>query len=145
MQPVRDTPATLVDLLDRVLDKGLIINADLIVSVAGIPLIGVSLRAALAGMDTMLKYGIMQAWDERTRTWEKTHRTKRETTEREKVPMATAISKQGMTMAQDDTETCPQCGRRAQVGLLLEKKCPRCGWVSPRPKKEEVSTLFSGQ
>ena len=77
MTPQRSTNATLVDLLDRVLDKGLVIHADLIVSVAGIPLIGVNLRAALAGMETMLKYGIMQAWDERTRAWERDYRCKK--------------------------------------------------------------------
>jgi len=78
MEPQRNTNATLVDLLDRVLDKGLVIHADLIVSVAGIPLIGVNLRAALAGMETMLKYGIMQAWDERIRAWERNYRSKKE-------------------------------------------------------------------
>jgi hypothetical protein len=76
MEPQRNTNATLVDLLDRVLDKGLVIYADLIVSVAGIPLIGVNLRAALAGMETMLKYGVMQAWDEKSRAWEREHRKK---------------------------------------------------------------------
>ena len=74
MEPSRDTHATLVDLLDRILDKGLVINADIIISVAGIPLLGVNLRAALAGMETMLKYGVMQAWDEKTRLWESEHR-----------------------------------------------------------------------
>lgn len=67
MNPTRDTHATLVDLLDRVLDKGLILDADLIIHVAGIPLLGVKLRAALAGMETMLKYGIWQDWDEALR------------------------------------------------------------------------------
>jgi len=67
MNPTRDTHATLVDLLDRVLDKGLILDADLIIHVAGIPLLGVKLRAALAGMETMLKYGIWQDWDEAQR------------------------------------------------------------------------------
>lgn len=67
MEPTRETKATLVDLLDRVLDKGLIIHADLIVSVAGIPLIGVSLKAALAGMETMLEYGMMEDWDKAQR------------------------------------------------------------------------------
>ncbi len=74
MEPTHNSPATLVDLLDRVLDKGLIINADLIISLAGVPLIGVNLRAALAGMDTMLKYGVMKEWDEQTRAWENEHR-----------------------------------------------------------------------
>ena len=76
MEPIRNSHATLVDLLDRVLDKGLIINADLIISLAGVPLIGVNLRAALAGMETMLKYGVMKDWDERTRAWESKHRKK---------------------------------------------------------------------
>jgi len=76
MEPTRNTHATLVDLLDRVLDKGLVINADLIISLAGVPLIGVNLRAALAGMDTMLKYGVMEDWDYRTRAWESKHQKK---------------------------------------------------------------------
>ena len=67
MNPTRDTHATLVDLLDRVLDKGLIFDADLIIHVAGIPLLGLKLRAALAGMETMLEYGIWQDWDEALR------------------------------------------------------------------------------
>ncbi len=67
-----------MDLLDRVLEKGLVINADIIISVAGIPLLGVNLRAALAGMETMLKYGLMREWDERTREWERKHIKKRE-------------------------------------------------------------------
>jgi len=73
MEPTRDTHYTLVDLLDRVLDKGVVLYADIIVSVAGIPLIGVNLRAALAGMETMVSYGIMQEWDQKVRAqWSET-------------------------------------------------------------------------
>ena len=68
MQPTRDTHATLVDLLDRVLEKGLVLNADLLIHVAGIPLLGVNLRACLAGIETMLKYGIWRDWDEAQRS-----------------------------------------------------------------------------
>ncbi len=75
--PSSYSKATLVDLLDRVLEKGLVINADIIISVAGIPLLGVNLRAALAGMETMLEYGLMREWDERTREWERKHIEKR--------------------------------------------------------------------
>jgi ssDNA-binding Zn-finger/Zn-ribbon topoisomerase 1 len=78
MEPTRDKHATLVDLLDRVLDKGLVINADIIISVAGIPLLGVNLRAALAGMETMLKYGIMNDWDELTREYARREWKKKE-------------------------------------------------------------------
>lgn len=70
MEPTVDTRHTLADLLDRLLDKGLVIQADVIISVAGIPLIGINLRAALAGMETMLRYGMMQEWDEKVRSLE---------------------------------------------------------------------------
>jgi len=76
MEPTRNSHATLVDLLDRVLDKGLVINADIIISLAGVPLIGVNLRAALAGMETMLEYGLMKEWDARTRAQESEQRKK---------------------------------------------------------------------
>jgi hypothetical protein len=78
MQPSRDTHATLVDLLDRVLDKGLIVNADLMIHVAGIPLLGVKLNAALAGMETMLNYGIWQDWDEAQRATATEERRRKE-------------------------------------------------------------------
>jgi hypothetical protein len=64
VQPVNVERATLVDLLDRVLEKGLMLNADLVIHVAGIPLLGVNLRACLAGVETMLKYGVWRDWDE---------------------------------------------------------------------------------
>ncbi|MBI4302644.1 MAG: gas vesicle protein [Chloroflexi bacterium] len=70
MEPIRPCHATLVDLLDRVLDKGLVIQADLIISVAGVPLIGVNIRAVLAGIETMLEYGLMRDWDEGMRAGE---------------------------------------------------------------------------
>lgn len=59
MEPTRQGRATLVDLLDRVLDKGLVINADVIISLAGLPLIALNLRAAVASIETMHKYGYM--------------------------------------------------------------------------------------
>lgn len=63
MEPTRQGKATLADLLDRVLDKGLLLNADIIISLAGIPLIAVNLRAAIASVETMLEYGYMTTED----------------------------------------------------------------------------------
>lgn len=77
MEPLRDTRATLVDLLDRILDKGLILDADLIISVSGIPLLGVKLKAALAGIETMLEYGIWNDWDEAQRAYAAEERRKK--------------------------------------------------------------------
>lgn len=67
MEPTRSPQATLNDLIDRILDKGILLNTDLIISVSGIPLLGVNLKLALAGMETMLEYGIMVDWDEAQR------------------------------------------------------------------------------
>ncbi len=65
MEPTRDI--TLSDVLNRLLDKGLVINADIIITVAGIPLVCVALRAVVAGIETMLDYGMMEDWDRRIR------------------------------------------------------------------------------
>lgn len=70
MEPAAKENITLVDLLERVLDKGVVVDADLIISVAGIPLVGVNLRAAVAGMETMAKYGVMEEWDREIRAME---------------------------------------------------------------------------
>ena len=77
MEPTRDFQVTLVDLLDRLLDKGLILNADLIIHIAGVPLLGLNLKACLAGVDTMLKYGIWQDWDEAQRAFAVEERRKK--------------------------------------------------------------------
>ncbi len=67
MKPTRESD--LVDLLDRLLNKGLLLNADVIISVAGVPLIGINLKAAIAGIETMLDYGMMEPWDKSIREW----------------------------------------------------------------------------
>jgi hypothetical protein len=72
VEAVRTRQATLDDLLERLLDKGVILNLDLVIGVAGIPLIGINLRAAIASIETMIEYGIMQAWDEQLRTYAST-------------------------------------------------------------------------
>jgi hypothetical protein len=68
MQPIRVEAATINDLLERLLDKGVILSLDLVIGVAGIPLIGVNLRAAIASLETMLEYGLMEAMDKDMRT-----------------------------------------------------------------------------
>lgn len=47
-----DQPAALVDVLDSLLDTGVVADAQLVVSVAGVDLICVGLRAMLASIDT---------------------------------------------------------------------------------------------
>ncbi|MEK6938053.1 MAG: gas vesicle protein [Nanoarchaeota archaeon] len=52
----------IVELIDRTLNKGVILNADLIITVADVPLLAANLRLALASVETMLKYGVMNDW-----------------------------------------------------------------------------------
>ena len=52
----------IVELIDRTLNKGVIVNADLVITVADVPLLAANLRLALASVETMLKYGVMDDW-----------------------------------------------------------------------------------
>ncbi len=52
----------IVELIDRCLNKGVILNADLIITVADVPLLAVNLKLLLASVETMLKYGVMEDW-----------------------------------------------------------------------------------
>jgi len=64
MKPVKPYKVGLADLLDRALDKGILLNADILVTLAGVPLLAANLKLALASVETMLEYGIMSDWDE---------------------------------------------------------------------------------
>lgn len=70
MEPEKDESAV-VDLIDTILNKGAIVHADVIISLADIPLIGINLNLALGGIETMLNYGMMEAWDQRIRKYYK--------------------------------------------------------------------------
>ena len=63
MEPTRERDHAIVDLLDVLLTEGVILQADVVVTVADIPLIGINLRAAIAGMETMTEYGVFADWD----------------------------------------------------------------------------------
>ena len=63
MEPTKDDTHAIVELIDVLLRDGAVIQADVIVTVADIPLIGISLRAAIAGMTTMTEYGMFEDWD----------------------------------------------------------------------------------
>ncbi len=57
-EPDRIHGDALADVIDAVLDKGLVINADITVSLAGVELLGIKIRAALASFETAAKYGL---------------------------------------------------------------------------------------
>lgn len=101
---------TLADLIDRVLDKGLVINADITVSVAGVELLGIKIRAALASFETAARYGL-------------------------EFPSGTHLKAEGWKEAKGPREPCPQCGRKEPREQLLGEGCPWCGWQPPRRRQ----------
>lgn len=62
MEPVNNTAAGVGDLLERILEKGVVIRLDLIISVADIPLIGLGAQLAVASIETMNAYGVLGGW-----------------------------------------------------------------------------------
>jgi len=115
LEPTRENGAGLADVIDRILDKGLVINADIMVSLAGVELLGVKIRAALASFETAAKYGL-------------------------EFPSGTDLESPVWQEAMIARETCPQCEKRVSLEDLMNTGCPWCGWVSARAKAEEVGS-----
>jgi len=109
IEPTKAASATLVDVVDRVLDKGLVINADIAVSVAGVELLGIKIRAALASFETAAKYGL-------------------------EFPSGTDLQTAAWKEAMKGKEVCPQCSKKVLMSELLEEGCPWCGWISAKAK-----------
>lgn len=76
MKPTRDNDA-LVDVLDVLLRDGAMLQADVLITVADVPLVGINLQAAIAGMTTMREYGFFEDWDIEAR--HRAHPERRET------------------------------------------------------------------
>ena len=105
-------PSGLADAIDRILDKGLVINADIAISVAGVELLGIKIRAALASFETAAKYGL-------------------------EFPSGTNLETTAWKNAMIEKEDCPQCGKKVDREELLNFACPWCGWESARAKKKK--------
>jgi len=104
----------LADAIERILDKGLVINADIAVSVAGVELLGIKIRAALASFETAAKYGL-------------------------EFPSGTNLETKAWKEATKDNEQCPQCNKTVEKVQLLNGQCPWCGWKSANAiTKEEA-------
>lgn len=112
MQPSRDREGTLTHVIETLLDRGLVINADITVAVAGVELLGIRIRAALASFDTAARYGLdfPSGTDRGTLAWQE---------------------------AIEQKETCPRCGKTSPRRELLEDSCPWCGWRSAAALRAE--------
>ncbi len=122
LEPVRDRneKSSLADVIDRLLDKGLVINADITVSVAGIELLGVKVRAALASFATAAKYGL-------------------------EFPSGTNIETAMWKEALAGIESCPQCAKQVVKEELLNECCPWCGWVSAKAEMRLSEKTLEGK
>ena len=52
-------PVTLLEVLDRILDKGIVIVGDVTVSIGGVDLLQLKLRLLIASVDTAKKIGVV--------------------------------------------------------------------------------------
>lgn len=122
MEPQRDREGTLLHVVETLLDKGLVLNADIMVSVAGVELLGIRIRAALASFETAARYGLEfpAGTDRDTIAWQE---------------------------AIEEKDTCPQCGKRAELKQLMNDFCPWCGWQSAHSKHLESrgANVLEGQ
>ena len=109
LEASRNSSSTLVDVIDRILDKGLVINADITVSLAGVELLGIKIRAALASFETAARYGL-------------------------EFPSGTNYETSAWQEARIGKENCPQCDKRTPVEELISTGCPCCGWISAKAK-----------
>ncbi len=73
MEPTADSEDVIVDLLDVLLQKGVVLEADVVIGIADIPLVGIKLRAAIAGLTTMREYGMFEEWDLQQRRQRRSH------------------------------------------------------------------------
>jgi hypothetical protein len=107
-------PATVADIIDRVLDKGLVINADIAVSLAGVELLSIRIRAVLASLDAAARYGLQ-------------------------LPAGSNLDTEAWKQAVIVQDDCPHCGKRSARADLLATGCPWCGWVSARAQRLAAS------
>lgn len=109
IEATKNESYTLVDIIDRILDKGLVINADIAVTLVGVELLGIKIRAALASFDTAAQYGL-------------------------EFPSGTNVETAAWKEAKEIKESCPQCGKRIPREELTNSGCPWCGWKSAKTK-----------
>lgn len=107
---IQNQSLTAADLIDRILDKGVVINADITVDLVGVELLGIKIRAALASFETAAQYGLA-------------------------FPSDTSLEAPAWKEIPERKDTCPQCGKRMSRAELLENGCPWCGWISAEAQK----------
>jgi len=109
-EQVQTESAKLADVIDRILDKGVVINADITIDLVGVHLLDIRIRAALASFETAAKYGL-------------------------EFPSQTDFEAPGWKEARHGERLCLQCGKHQSRAQAREGVCHRCGWTSLRPQE----------
>ncbi|MBU2637364.1 MAG: gas vesicle protein [Nanoarchaeota archaeon] len=114
MIPSNRGESGLAELIDRILDKGLVINADIKIDLAGTELLGIKIRAALASFETAAKFGLA-------------------------FPSGTNLNAPAWKSLGCTPEAfCPECG--SSMFSKVEKACS-CGWKSIALEHGEVKLM----
>jgi len=58
---------TIVDLVDRILYKGVVITGDITISIVGVDLLSLKINLVIASLETAKRYGIKLPWEK----WDK--------------------------------------------------------------------------
>ena len=98
---------TLLDILDRILDKGIVINGDITLSFASVDLLSLKINLVIASLETAKRYGIELPWEK----WE-----------REKKEMMELSEKRGA-----DVEAEASLGGNAEVKRKLPSSTDEAG------------------
>lgn len=96
---IPESSGGIADAIERILDRGLVINADISVSVAGTELLGIKIRAALASFETAAHYGL-------------------------DFPSGTNLNAAGWREADRIKTKSPEYISRKEEHLLIEDGCP---------------------
>lgn len=58
---------TIVDLVDRILDKGVVLTGDITISIVGVDLLSLKINLVIASLETAKRYGVKLPWEK----WER--------------------------------------------------------------------------
>lgn len=101
----------LADVVEMLLDKGVVINADIAVSIGDTQLLGVHLRAAIASFETAAQYGL--AFPEGTDT--------------ERIEEIADMSRRGLAPSSGDDSTSADGARHERRAVALRPSADRPG------------------
>ena len=108
------TSDSLADVVEMLLDKGVVVNADIVVSVGDTELLGVQLRAAIASFETAAEYGLeFPEGTDMRRVEAASGRSELE--EEDEDTIQTALAEAGEAVSESESET----GGRADPGVRV--------------------------